>query len=153
MLSRKFVAPLWLELRPSRLFLFYLAVAHSLGLLSGLLPSSLPWYLRVSIVILICISAVVCWRMYRYEHSNSAALKWIWRDTDRWHQMATAAYWQMLPAYFLSPYLIIVCLINDAKQKRYLFIFHDQLPAAVYHQLYVRLKFWRSTKDYSAGVT
>lgn len=151
MLSRKFV-PLWLELRPSYLFHFYLIVAHSLGILSALLPAALPWYIRLSIIILVCISAVVCWRIYRYEHSSSAALKWIWRDSDRWRQMTTALYWRMLPAYFLSSYLIVVCLANEAKQKRYVLIFHDQLPAAVYHQLYVRLKFWRDTHDYSAGV-
>jgi hypothetical protein len=153
MLSRKFVAPLRLELRTSRLFRFYLIGIHNLGLLSVLLPSALPWYARVLIVMLVCGSAAVCWRAYHTVHSNREGFHWIWRDTDRWLQMANDSLWQMLPAYYLSPYLLVIRLANDAGQKRYLFIFADQLPATVYHQLYLRLKFWHNSHDYSAGVT
>ena len=153
MLSKKFVAPLWFELRPSRLLRFYLVLIHCLGVIACLLPSALPWYLRLLIIIVVCSSAIVCWRRYHAEHSNGAAFKWIWRDTDRWHQMVTAENWRMLPAYYSSPYLIIVRLVNESKQKRYLVIFCDQLPDETYQQLYVRLKFWRNTNDYSTGLT
>lgn len=147
MSSTTFVVPLRLELIPSQLLRYYLILLHATVLLASMLPSRLPWMINALWMAGVIISAYCSYRTLQQQQLTRRGMRWVWQDTDRWYDIVTASEWRMRPDYFLTPWLIVLSLRNDVKQRRTLLVWQDQLSAECYRALYRQLKFWRAPDD------
>ncbi len=141
-MSQKSV-PLYLELRPSRIFAALLLVIHG-GAAGCVLIVPLPWPVRVLLVGIILFSlryTISRWALLRH---NKAVTALLWDDLGEWKlfsrdgkEMAV----RLEPDSFVSPWWVVLNFSAiDASGRYSTVLFPDSLDGESFRRLRVRLR-------------
>jgi len=142
MWQNKFESPLDLELHPSRYFLAYLLLIHGLAGLALLFPLQLTMVLRG--VLLLVVLGSLAWHISRFRLSAKTVTRLHWRADGSWDYQCGENRiddLQLLPASYVTSGLMILHLKKPGTRRLSIMLFPDSLPAAVWHQLRIRLRF------------
>jgi len=142
MWQNKFESPLDLELRPSRYLLAYLLLIHALAGLALLFPLQLTTALRG--VLLLLVLGSLAWHLYRFSLSAKTVTRLRWRADGSWDYQCGEKRiddLQLLPASYVTSGLMILHLKKPGARRLCIVLLPDSLPAKVWHQLRIRLRF------------
>lgn len=142
MSQNKFESRLVLEPAPSRYSLIYLFLVHSLALIALLQPLQLPLWLQLLLFSGVAISlAVWCWRWWQ---DSQIPPRLIWRTDGRWDYQSRKGEninLALLPASFISRWLIILHLVHIDGRRFHVVLLPDSFTKQQWHQLWLRLKY------------
>jgi hypothetical protein len=144
MWQNKFESPLDLELYPSRYLLAYLLLIHALAGLA--LSSPLQLTMEVRGLLLLLVLSSLAWHIYRFHLSTKTVTQLRWRTDGSWDYQCGETRiddLQLLPASYVTSGLMILHLKKPGTRRLCLVLLPDSLPAAVWHQLRIRLQFPR----------
>lgn len=128
-----------LQPKPSKQLYHLLLLIHFLALVSIMMPTTLAWYIRSAVFLLILISI---WKtLYKKDFVKFTSGRWLYDDTlilqhINGMQISTV----LRPGCVVSEWLVILHLIDADKNKYAWILVRDMLEADIYRQLCVRVR-------------
>lgn len=142
MSQNKFESRLVLEPIVSRYLLIYLFLVHLLALVALLQPLQLPFWLQFALVTFVVIS-LAGWSRHLWQEKQSPT-RFIWRTDGRWDYQSRKGEYDnlaLLPASFISRWLIILHLAGIDGRRFRVVLLPDSLSRQQWHLLWLRLKY------------
>ena len=140
MLLNGFNRPLHLDLKVSRLILYYLCLVHVLALLSIVL-AALPVFYTSLLLTVVTFSMLLHLRKYKHQ-THGIPDKWIYPSQSEWLEVLPnkTKRWKQIKAYQVTGLFSVVVLNNLANNHRkHLLLVHDQIEKATFRRLQVIL--------------
>jgi len=128
MLSNGFDAPLHLKLKASIRLLIFQGAVYVLAVIAMLLPSSLPWYVKLIISLLLC--ANMLFVVIRYFRQQNSSVLLSWHKQTGWKEQTLPNstlvpeewLWSSQQRLIITPWFVLFKLINDKDQKQRLIV-------------------------------
>lgn len=142
MSQNRFESRLVLEPAPSRYSLIYLFLVHSLAMVAVMQPLQLPLWLQLILLFSVVISLAVWVRRWWLESQTPPRL--IWRTDGHWDYQSRKSNNEnlsLLPASFISRWLIILHLARIDGRRFYVVLLPDSFTKQQWHLLWLRLKY------------